>query len=395
MNDIQRGILNLIRSAITKQPIPLPEGFCLADAEKLINSHQIHGLAYEGAVLCGIPKTDPVMGRLFQKYCQLIRRDHIQMTALKKVYDAFEENGIDYLPVKGCVLKELYPNPAMRTMGDADVLIRTEQYDTIKSLLQSLNYVEGTPYHHELPWSNASLRLELHGYLIHDYHVLEYKYFLNAWDTAVHTGSRRYDLSKEDTLLYVFAHYAKHYRIGGIGLRQIVDIWVWQKAHPSINMDIVYSGLEQMDLKAFYESTMETLRCWFMDGEETEKAAVMTQYIFSSGSWGSVESHSTASSLRESKNYGSTKIARRKNILQAIFPSANKLSEQFPVLNKASWLLPFFWCVRWIRTLLFRRKNIRKYGHRLAAASDQKIKTFEQSLDFVGLRVHASTPESF
>lgn len=39
---------------------------------------------------------------------------------------AFDAGGIDYMPLKGSILKDLYPRHEMRMMGDADILIRME-----------------------------------------------------------------------------------------------------------------------------------------------------------------------------------------------------------------------------------------------------------------------------
>lgn len=388
MNHIQRGILTLIRSALTGKSLPLPEAFALADAEALIVKHQITGLAYEGAVLCGIPKDDPAMARLFQRYYQLSIRSNIQAAALQKVYDAFEENGIDYLPVKGCVLKALYPKPAMRTMGDADVLIRMEQYDAIKALMPQLGYTEDPPYYHELPWSCKALHLELHKSLIPEFHTIEYNFFANTWDRAVHTGGCRWDQSPEDAFLFIFAHYAKHYRGGGIGIRQLVDIWVWHNAYPAIDMAVVQAGLEKLQFWDFYNNTMQMLHCWFADDPVTDRAAFMTDYIFSSGSWGTTQQHNASRALRNTKIAGSSGGGRRLLFLNTIFPSLRVMKVLYPVLKRSPWLLPFLWPVRWFSILFFHQDRIRRFRRTMADSSDEKIESFEQAMHYVGLTVY-------
>lgn len=385
MNDIQRGILNLIRSAITGQPIPLPAGFRLEDAEKLINSHQIHGLAYEGAVLCGIPKTDPVMGRLFQKYCQLILRDHTQMTALKKVYAAFEENGIDYLPVKGCVLKELYPNPAMRTMGDADVLIRMEQYAQICAIVEDLGYTLGGEADHAIPWQHKDLLIELHRSLIPSFQTKEYQYFKDVWQRAVPAGGYRFGLSQTDFFIFIFLHYVKHYRDGGIGLRQLTDLWIMQTLHPEMDMELIRGEIEKLNLLQFFDYTQQMLRVWFMDEIPDQRMLYMTEYIFSSGSWGTAENAAVSHALRIAAEEGSNKKARGKLFVKALFPSATEMAGRYPVLHKAPWLTPVFWPYRWVTAALFRKENIRKCGTKIAQASDENMQARQQALSYVGL----------
>ena len=68
MTDLQKGIITMIRCAVTGQPGTLPEGFSMADAMETVRSHQIGTLIYQGALLCGIPKTTPEMRQLFALY---------------------------------------------------------------------------------------------------------------------------------------------------------------------------------------------------------------------------------------------------------------------------------------------------------------------------------------
>ena len=46
--------------------------------------------------------------------------------------DALDEKGIHYMPVKGAVMKHIYPAHELRAMGDADILIHAEHIRRIK-----------------------------------------------------------------------------------------------------------------------------------------------------------------------------------------------------------------------------------------------------------------------
>lgn len=388
MNAIQQGILALIRSAITGASQPLPEDFRLEDAEECIVSQQVAGLAYEGGVLCGLPKSDPTMVRLFQRYYQAMLRSNQQLQALEQVFAAFEENGIDYLPIKGCNVKALYPKAAMRTMGDADVMIRFSQYEAIRPLMQQLGYTEMPEYHHELPWDSKALHLELHRSLMPGFHTQEYRHFSDAWQKAIHTHGSRYDLSCEDAFEYLFVHYAKHYRSGGIGIRQPIDLWVWQRTYPSMDMAQVRSSLADIGMLEFFDNTQAMLCSWFEDAPATDKTDFMTDYIFASGAWGQMENRQKSAGLLKARQAGSAARGRRQYFWDAIFPPLSFMKKRYPVLGKAPWLLPVLWPVRWVTALLFRRYNIRNYHSGLNNASDEKIESFEQSLTYVGLDFH-------
>ena len=68
MTETQKGVITLIKSAITGEKYPLPKGFNIDEAYKFIMKHKIMMLAYEGAVRCGISKNEPTMQKLFQHF---------------------------------------------------------------------------------------------------------------------------------------------------------------------------------------------------------------------------------------------------------------------------------------------------------------------------------------
>ena len=65
--------------------------------------------------------------RLFQaEALKNIRTDYQQRAELKILFQRFEEEGIRYLPIKGILIKNLYPRPELRWMSDADIMQETE-----------------------------------------------------------------------------------------------------------------------------------------------------------------------------------------------------------------------------------------------------------------------------
>ena len=150
MDNTQRGILILIKCAVTGEVLPLPDDFSLEDAFTICHKRQLLPLLYAGAVRCGFPKQDPLMIKMLQYYFKYMVRSEKQMTDLQRVLDAFDKHGIDYLPLKGSHLKSLYPKPELRLMGDADILIRMDQYDKIIPLMEKLGFREKYESDHEL-----------------------------------------------------------------------------------------------------------------------------------------------------------------------------------------------------------------------------------------------------
>ena len=127
--------------------------------------------------------------------------------------------------LKGTLLKEMYPKKELRAMGDADILIKTEQYDKIKPIMQGLGFEERTESDHELIWRKPQLLLELHKKLIPSYNKDYYAYFGDGWQLGKPNSNfpHRFEMSDEDQMIYLFTHFAKHYRDAGIGIRPLPE----------------------------------------------------------------------------------------------------------------------------------------------------------------------------
>ncbi len=381
MEHAQRNILKLIKASFTGVGTALDPDFSLEEQLPLIQEHQIDGMIYQGALLCGIPKNAPAMKSLFSRYYQHILIDQRQRALLDQLTDRFQTLGLDYLPLKGTVLKGIYPEPAMRPMGDADILIRMEQYDAVRTVLLELGFEEGHTWNHEIVWKHKDLYLELHSRLVNKWPP---NYFGTGWQRAVSEQGHRYGFSPEDTYLFLFAHYGKHYRAGGIGLRQLTDLWVWKLAKPDMDMAYMRREMESINLLQFFDHTQKMLSSWFEDGPEDAYTKHMTDYIFASGCWGYVDNRlasRAAGQMKEGQKSGS----RLRLILRTVFPPLEVMNQRYPVLKKCPVLLPLFWVVRIIGGVLFRRRNVKACMDQTSQSMVKKAESFEEALIFVGL----------
>lgn len=384
MNNIHKGLILLIRSAITKEKMPLPDDFSLEEAYPLIKAHQIANIVYEGAVYCGIPKNLPIMQKLFRLAYACLLHSTRQLTALSKLYAAFEKEGIDYMPMKGCNLKGLYPRPELRIMGDADVLIRMEQYERIISIVMQLGYQRIKESGHELVWDCADLHLELHKCIVADHHVVAADYYGDGWRFAHKQEGTRYTMKPEDELVYLFSHFTVHYREGGIGCRQMLDIWVYLRSHPALDTAYLRSQLEKLELLKFYDNVCHTIQVWFEDKKPDQMSDYVSNVIFSNGSWGTQEQRVVA---KVSKNTGlnQVKTRRKKMLLWSIFPGLKRMQQIYPVLRKAPVLLPFLWVARWFTILFTQKKRAFHWLKSYSAVTVEEVSDFQDGLHYVGL----------
>lgn len=385
MNAVQHGIITLLKSALLQQMHPLPSGFELAEAWPWIRKHQLMALCYEGAAICGISPMDPSMRELFQSYCKILQISERQMQELQRLYAAFEENGIDYLPLKGCNMKQLYPRPELRTMGDADILIRTEQYEQIIPVMESLGFSSVRETDHELVWQSDRLYLELHKRLIPSYNRDLYPYFGDGWNRAVKGAGCCYGMSAEDEFIYLFTHFAKHFRDGGIGCRHVADLWVYLGANPDMDETYIRGELEQLQLFKFYESVRMLLEVWFEDSLPDEKTEVMTQFIFASGSFGQMESRTLSLTVRDAGHSPLGFNGRLMYLWQTAFPGVDILKDKYTVLKRMPWLLPLVWLIRPFYKIFFETKDLNKKKKNIMALSRENLDQRDQMLKYFDL----------
>jgi len=382
MTDFQRGIVTLMKSAVTGEAAVLPEGFSIEEAEKFAAKQNITPLVFAGAVNCGISKGEPAMQRMFQKYIQQLMISERQMAAVEKLFQAFEENGIDYLPLKGVNMKKLYPKPELRTMGDADILIREEQYEKIRLIMPELGFTEGMESDHEHVWDGPGLHLELHKKLIPTEQKDLYRHFGSGWQLAVPMEGHRFRFRAEDDFLYQFTHFVKHYRGAGIGTRHVLDLWVYLKSHPGLDADYLEHGLEKLHLLEFYRNIQALHQNWFADAPGNDKTEFITRFLFSGGTWGSMDTFALSLVARKK---GSGKVA---TVLARVFLPLEAMQLKYPFLKKAPILLPVFWIIRIFDAFLFKRYLVRKARRIMKVADEEKVDAYHQSLQYVGLDFH-------
>lgn len=388
MNSIQKGIITLIRSGLTGESLQLPVEFDLEQAYPQIMIHQIPSLCYIGAVRCGVDKKLPVMQKLFQIYCRCIQQSEQQMNEVTRICAAFDANGIDHMPLKGCNLKKLYPKPEMRLMGDADILIREEQYERIRPVMRELGFnecSEGIESEYDYKWDSAFLHLELHWRVVTPKNRLLYTYLGDGWKRTVESGNHRYSLSEEDEFIYIFTHFVRHYRDGGIGIRHAVDLWVYKSACPELDEAYIYAEMKKLQLLEFYQNVQHLLSVWFEEAKGNEKTMFIGDHIFRSGAWGRSDGHAIATGARAAQTSGSIGIGKVRKIIDLAFPSLPWMKLKYPVLKKVPFLLPFFWVYRWIAEIMFRRNNIKRHIQKINLATPENIQTYRQSLNYVGL----------
>ena len=118
--------------------------------------------------------------------------------ALKKTGETLDRAGIDWLPLKGAVIRNLYPEPWLRTSTDVDVLVHQEDLErAIRALEAETDFRAGDRDYHDVAMNSPNVLLELHFSLLENSARLD-PVLERVWDHAAPTGAGcRWEMSPE------------------------------------------------------------------------------------------------------------------------------------------------------------------------------------------------------
>ena len=388
MTAFQQGIVKITRAAITGERTELPDGFSIERIDAFAKKHQISSILLYGIVTLGLSSSHPAVNNLYVRSSAEILYTEKQVSCIEQIRTVFTENNIAFVLLKGSIIKKMYPRPEMRTMGDIDVLIKDSEYPKIKVLLKSHGFIEQYESDHEYAWkSPGGLLIELHKSLIPSYYDDYYGYFGDGWMKAhKRPDSSEYVFSPEDHFIYIFTHFAKHYKAGGIGIKHFCDLWLFKKYFSDLDHKFIETELEKLDLLIFYHNVVDTERVWFEGADSNQITDKITETIIKSGAYGTHEDRVNADNLRLIREKGQNKISKFRLFLVKVFPSAKVLSVKYKFLRKCKFLLPVAWLIRCFDALFNKRGSIKRQTSDIKNSSEEKITKIEAELNLVGLK---------
>lgn len=271
-----------------------------------------------------------------------------------RVQDALEAAGIWYMPLKGAVLKDLYPRFGMREMVDADILFDGTRAPDVKRIMLDLGFTveeyghrNDDTYHRE-PVSS----FEMHRSLFCPEAAPDlYPYYARVKDRLLPVEGKAcaFRFTDEDQYLYLTAHEYKHYSTGGTGLRSLLDTYVFLRSRP-VDMARVEQEAAVLGIAEFERKNRELAFHLFDGAELTPEEQEMLDYMIASGTYGT-EANKAGNQVARKGRWG--------YFLSRLFPSVEYLSKLYPALRKAPFLYPLFWVMRMVRGFLVRRKQMK------------------------------------
>ena len=300
----------------------------------------------------------------------------------QRICDLLEKEKIPFIPLKGSVLRDYYPEPWMRTSCDIDILVHPEILEqAAKALVEQLGYDRKGKGDHDISlYAATGVHLELHYSAVDEGRMPQaQKVLAGIWEDATPAPGKQYHKCMSDEMFYFYhiAHMAKHFDNGGCGVRPFLDIWILENrvAHdPKKREALLTAG----GMAQFARAAQRLTDVWFGRGEMDSLSEKLEKFILDGGVYGTVKG---LVAVRQTQKGSKLRYA-----VSRIFLSYRDLKYQYPILQKHKWLMPVFQVVRWCKLLFC--GGVKRSLHEMqvnAVMSPEEIGTTDELIKYLGL----------
>lgn len=345
MEKIIHAMMELIASEVCGTNIDKSQ-YTLTDEElvklyKLSKSHDLAHLVGDALIKNNLIGDGEIKAK-FQKQIMLAvyryEKINYELGRLRKVLN---EAKIPFIPLKGSVIRQYYPEPWMRTSCDIDVLVHEEAVDqAAQTIVEKLGYAyEKKQYHDISLMSDGGVHLELH------HSIKENKANIDAllsdcWDYAAPSDDYECCFTNEFFFFHQIAHASYHFLHGGCGVRPILDLYLLQRKMP-FDSTVLDEMLEKSGIKKFFDAAKAISEVWFGCSEHSDVTRRMEDYLLRGGVYGSTQNSMAVGQQKEKGRLG--------YIINRIWLPYELLCITYPRLKGRKYLQLFYEIKRWLR----------------------------------------------
>ena len=358
MNRTEQDILYLAGCAM-HQIKPDVEGM---DFDKIANVAMHHTLS---SMICmALESAGVKIDILIDQKNKAIRKNMMLDNERHRIFSKLDEVGIWHMPLKGILLKDMYPSYGMRQMADNDILFDPKFRNEVRDIFLSLDY-EIEEYgngNHDVYLRKPIFNYEMHVSLFSKVFPDFFKYYTELEKKYICDGYERC-MNVNDAYVYIVAHAYKHFTLGGTGIRTLMDLYMYNEhCKNAMNKDYIYEQCKILDIQEFEEEARKiaykifdhpTRDFSFLSQEEDD----YIKYYFTSGTYGTSKQR-IQNEIHKIELNGSNH-AKAKYLLRRIFPKISWFRQNIPCLNKYPVFIPFYALIRpFIKAFTSRKKWI-------------------------------------
>ena len=367
-------MLYLITCALHNQT-PDKDKVCEMNLTALYRYAQRHTLAaitYDALELLGsstgeglraLAKDDTVVSVLTkwkESRDKALRKNLMLDAARKKLFQYMDAEHIWYMPLKGAILKDLYPKQEMRQMADNDILFDAEYEAAVKDYFVREGYevISYAKENNDVYEKEPVYNFEMHTSLFREAHneVWADYYKDITLRLKMEEETYQYSFTDEDFYIYFILHTFKHFDGCGTGIRYFVDSYVYQNAK-NLDWNYIEGELDKLGVLAFEKTFRSISMKIFGNGEAVsrlnrEENSMLCNSMFA-GTYGNLQSEIDKKLHKIQGNEDRiTKNTKVKYIIGRLFPPMSYYKAYHPFIYKTRIFIPFFVIFRMVRGVL-------------------------------------------
>ncbi len=357
---------------------PSPDRVAAMDLKELYEVSRLHSLTAlvcEGLDRSGLLPTEqtlPYRKAFRTALNKSIRKNLMFDTERAKVLDFLEGEGIWYMPLKGVILKDMYPKMGLRQMSDNDILFDPAHREQVRDYFLAQGYhldlCAADGWAHDTYTKPPVYNFEMHVTLF-DAEAEEslHRFYRAARTRLVPDRDRKYGyhFTDEDFYIFLVAHALKHAQISGIGIRYLLDVFVyWQAKGQTMDREALAQELETYGLSDFERKSRELSLAVFSDCQSFSPELLppeqqqFLQTCLSSGTYGTLKQLVEKDIAKQGGKF--------RYLLHRTFPGPEVLRCYHPIFRHR-WLMPVGWVWRGAAVLLAKPEKRRKARQELPA----------------------------
>ena len=316
---------------------------------KFARSHDVAHLLYYCLQKGGVNLPEGEVAQRYQneQFKALFRVEQLNYE-VEQICATLEDAGVDFILLKGSVLRKSYPEEWMRTSCDVDVLITEVDSERARAALEGkINYTFTEKGVYDLQFTAPSgNHLELHFTLEELYPLTKDSADIlnSAWEYVVPLDGYTHGFKMNDTMFYFFHiyHLAKHIKNGGgCGIRPYLDMMFSDKK--AGNDEEISRLLEKGGLLKAALLSEKISRVWFLGEEHSDGSASVADFVLSGGVYGNTDNR-----IVISRGVGQSRMGY---FLSRIFLPYEYLKYRYPELETKKWLFVPYQFRRWFDLL--------------------------------------------
>ncbi|MBR6071390.1 MAG: nucleotidyltransferase family protein [Acholeplasmatales bacterium] len=182
-----------------------------------------------------------------------------------EISNIFNDNNISHVFFKGSVLSKIYDDSSVRTRGDIDLYVSSNDMNRAKEVLVSNGYVVDSDVvdcMHHYAYKKNGIEVELHFNMFDpDCDKSWIKLFNNPFELCDLVSGSLYEFKATYHLIYCIMHFAHHLRHGA-GIRYMLDFYYMFKK-TNIDFNLLHNILNECKLDRLYSNIINVLRYVF------------------------------------------------------------------------------------------------------------------------------------